>query len=72
VKLTKVFFQVYQDLDGSLTGGTAGDVVISKENITLFNPSCRDTGQFKNGLVCSNTKTWIRFVIILLIKSNLL
>ena len=35
---------------------------MANDNMTRFNPSCRDPGLFKNGLACSNTKTWIRFV----------
>lgn len=51
---------IYEDLDGSLTG-TPGAVVVSKNNITSNDPSCMDTGQFKNGIKCVNTKTSIRF-----------
>lgn len=51
---------IFEDLDGSLTGNP-GDVVVSLNNITVNRPLCRDTGQYKNGIVCSQTKTWIRF-----------
>ena len=51
---------IFKDLDGSLAGNP-GDVVVAQDNITLLNPSCRNTGQFDNGVACSNTTTWIRF-----------
>lgn len=49
-----------QDLDGSLTG-KAGDVVVYKDDISSAKSSCRDSDLFKNGIVCSNTSTMIRF-----------
>jgi hypothetical protein len=48
------------DLDGTLTG-RRGDVVVSANNITLNNPSCRLDPSFLRGIACSNTKNWIRF-----------
>lgn len=50
-----------EDLDGSLTG-TAGNVVVYK-NDDFFNGrgDCVDTGDFKNGLVCSDSRSMIRF-----------
>lgn len=51
---------VLKDLDGSLAGNP-GDVVVAADNITLFNPKCRNTTEYLNGVACSNTKTWIRF-----------
>jgi len=47
---------IYQDLDGSF-GGSPGDVIASKDNLTLNNPNCKQSNLFENGLVCSNTKT---------------
>jgi hypothetical protein len=59
---------IYHDLDGSLSSsGLPGDVIVSKDNLTLNNPNCKESSFFNNGLVCSNTKTWIRFVNFLFI-----
>jgi hypothetical protein len=47
------------DLDGSFGGGQPGDIIVYNNTLMANNPNCRDTGQIKNGLVCSNTKNWV-------------
>ena len=51
---------ILEDLDGSLNG-KKGDVIVSKNNITLNNPKCEAADRYSNALVCSNTSGWIRF-----------
>ena len=58
---------VLVDLDGSLTGGSAGDVVVSATNITMNDPRCKSaqalssTNPFDGGIACHGTSNWVRF-----------
>ena len=52
---------VMKDLDGSLSDGQAGNVVVSRTNITDGDRRCYLDSSYKNGAICSNTTDWIRF-----------
>ena len=47
------------DLDGSLTG-KANDYVVSSNNISTYNPNCRQDPYYDNGVSCTTTKGFIR------------
>ena len=51
---------VMADLDGSLTGGI-GNMIVSTTNITKNDQRCKFDGSYYRGMICSNTKSWIRF-----------
>ena len=51
---------IMEDLDGSLTG-QAGNVVVSRTNITDGDSRCSLNSKYDGGAICSNTKDWIRF-----------
>ena len=51
---------IYDDLDGSLTDET-DSVVVYNNNFTKNNPNCHVDSRFENGIVCKNSKSWIRF-----------
>ena len=52
------------DKDGSL-GGAPGDVVVSRNNFTLYDPRCNidKSTTFINGILCSNSTTWTKLSI---------
>ncbi len=54
------------DLDGCL-GGKPGDVVAFLDSYSLADSDCQNSTskQFINGILCSNTKSWIRLGIYL-------
>ncbi len=51
-------------MDGCL-GGQSGDVVAYKDAFSLADSNCRNStsDQFINGILCSNTKSWINIQI---------
>ena len=51
---------VMKDLDGSLSG-QAGNVVVSRTNITDGDNRCHLDSAYHGGAVCSSTNNWIRF-----------
>jgi hypothetical protein len=51
---------IMKDIDGSLSG-QAGNVVVSRTNITDGDTRCYLNSSYKHGAICSNTTDWIRF-----------
>ena len=54
---------VFRDTDGSLTG-TPNAVVVYNDTITANRGNCTPDESLLNGLVCTDTESWIRFDII--------
>ncbi len=61
-----------KDLDGTLSG-QAGNVVVYKSNISTGDTRCNSSStNYVGGIVCSNTKDWIKstFTYVNLYQSN--
>ena len=57
-----IYDVIMKDSDGSLSG-KAGNVVVSRTNITDGDSRCNSSSFYEGGTVCENTADWIRFTL---------
>ena len=53
---------IVRDVDGCLEGN-AGDVVLFKNSYTMLDERCFESDKYLNGIVCSNTSSWLQITI---------